>query len=376
MNIGISIGLRGTRPRILKTANFSADPGGSGAFALPSWLSLSCATVNRTSQTSASTIRTGFGANAARARSMDGALWGLNMESARAVHGGALAGWSTSGTITVTSDVDPSGAATVCAVNDNDAANAAFLVKTLSVVSGNRYVLSAWEKVIGPITSTARLDGNYTAGTVRIDRTQADVAWVRRDVSDVSTVTNCNAVIQPRTTAGDTGSVFVYAYQIELGKYPSSAFIPPSETTTRAADVLSIPSPAGISPNGFLDVDLTWVPHYAHTEQSADHDLLFFDSNNRLFLQQSTAQLVLRIGGADVLSSALTWSRNQAIRVRAQHRSAGRALVVSGATSGNGTAAGSSSSALSLPATAYLLGNASGSQECGDLRSITFFQAA
>ncbi len=168
----------------------------------------------------------------------------------------------------------------------------------------------------------------------------------------------------------------LYCYlQTEGGKYPTSAFPAAAANASRAADVLSVASPSNIAPGGFFDIDLTVAPNYTNAEQAVDHNLIYFDANNRVYVQQSSSKIVLRIGGADVLSSALTWSRETAIRVRAKHTARGRQLVITGATTGNGdTGTQSPSSAISLPATAYLLGISTGAEESSDLRDLFIYR--
>lgn len=184
------------------------------------------------------------------------------------------------------------------------------------------------------------------------------------------------SVINVAVGRGNTvpaGSCWVWGAQAEQdAKYPSSYLPTTTATKTRDADVLSIPSPSLVAPGGRFDFDLVFAPNYSSSEQGADHNLLYFGANDRVFLQQSTRKVVLRIGGADVLSNALTWSREQTIRVRARHASSGRYLEISGAASGNGSTNAGAASALTLPGTAYLLGSNTGAEECADLRVVRF----
>jgi len=371
MRMGISLGLGTAFWRVLKGASFAADPGGAGAFTLPAWLAIVCSSTGRTSQISASAIRTGFGANAARARSADGTHWGLSVEKQNSnvsPKSQTIDTWTHfSTTYTADTHVAPDGMTTA---------------DTLAWAANNRYAtpggsgsgnacLSIWARTATTGTQVRILDGIGATATKTLSLTSA---WQRGDLA--ANFTSVDLGVGTFTTNIPNGDAAVWGGQLESGLYPTSYIPTTSGTVTRNADVLSIPTPAGISPNGFVDVDLTWVPHYAQSEQGVDHDLLFFDSSNRLYVQQSTSKIILRVGGSNVLSSALTWSRNQALRIRAQHRSNGRTLVVSGATTGDGTTTGGAQSAISLPGTAYLLGNASGGQECSDLRSILFMRAA
>ena len=282
------------------------------------------------------------------------------------------AAWAKSNGFTVTNATDPSGATSACSMNDTSAAAVSQAVATFTTGAGAR-TISAWMQILGAATR-CDIQSNTGAGDLLIASAGGDAAWIRRSVSGTATAAAHNSVIAPRNvTASETGSVLVYGYQIEGGSYPSSVIVSTSgSATTRAADVLSVPSPSTIAPAGRFDATLTIAPNYATAEQAGDYDLLFFDSSNRLFLRASDNKIVMRIGGADVVSSALTWSREQALTIRAAHCASGRTLTVSGATSGNGTTTAGAASAMTLPGTAYLLGNASGAEECSDLRAITF----
>lgn len=374
MGLGVGIGLA-PRQSALAALNFTNAARVGGAFTLPTWLAITCATAGRTSQTSASAIATGFGANAARARSADGTTWGLSVEASRKNNNvdtrlDQAGVWSRAsfGTGTVVAATGPSGASDAYLLTNDGTAG--FIVATLTLPTATM-VMSVWELVNAPAPGAAVARVNANAGSMLIDRGTVDAAFVRRDISGAVTAGNFNSVLQPRALAA-AGSLTLYGYQIETGKYPGSVIPTAGAAVTRAADVLSVASPSVIAPGGFFDLTIVVAPNYATAEQAADHDLLFFDTNNRVFIQQSTAKVVLRIGGADVLSSALTWSREQGLTIRAAHKASGRTLTVSGATTGNGTATGGAASAISLPGTAYLLGNASGAEECSDLRSVLF----
>ncbi len=342
----------------------------AGAYTLPSWMAIACATTGRTSQQSASTIRTGYGANAARARSVDGAAFGLSVESARANQSPHDASaWPTqAGTVAISAATDPAGASTNVVFNDTDAAVASFRGEAITATAGTICV-SAWTKNTTAQAGTINSNLTDIANAGAIPLTGGDTDWVRREVAGTTAGGSHFAVVQPRIIDVQTGPVSVYSFQMEAGLYPGSAIGP---GVSRAADVLSLSSPALVAPGGFFDATIVVAPNYTQAEQGSDHDLLFFDTNNRVFVKASDHKIYLRIGGVDVVSSALTWSRNQAITVHASHLAAGRALVVSGATSGNGTTTGTAVAAITLPATAYVLGNASGAQECSDLRALGF----
>jgi hypothetical protein len=173
------------------------------------------------------------------------------------------------------------------------------------------------------------------------------------------------------------GTTHSYAAQLELGvKYPSSYFpiANGAENQTRTADVLVCSSPSLLAPSGFFTrIDLTFAPNFASTEYVADHNLVFFDTNNRIFLRQTDNKVVLRLGGADIVSNAAAWSREAALRVVAVHTKAGRRLLiaVNGATVSD-SGIQSAAAAVSLPGSVGILGTGSATAECSDLRRLAF----
>ncbi len=363
----MTIPISRVRPRTILSVDFGTLARSNGAYSLPSGLTLTCATINRTAQQSAATILTGFGANAARSRSVDGTAWGLSLESSRRqyVTDTRLDQWG-NGLATVTSAVDPTTGSSLCSVNSDGASG--FRILGVPLPAGS-VVLSAWIKVLAPAPTTIARANSNVAGAI-IDRSTVDATWARRDATGTALAQTYNSIIQPRVSA-EAGSMLVYGYQIEAAHYPGSVTLTTGAAVTRAADVLSTPG-ADVAGDGYFDELFTLAPNYADTEFAADHDWTYF-GGPRLYLRQSDKKLVLHTGGVDVVSSALTWSRNQAITVRAKHQASGRSLTVSGATTGNGTTTGSADSPFTVPGSVYLLGNASGPQECADLRSITFF---
>jgi hypothetical protein len=367
---------RSRRGRVLLASLFTGDPG-AGGFNLPRGMAITCPTTGRTSQTSASTLRTGFGANAARARSVNGAVWGLSVESARTNVVAAPSDFSSGswtkttgvvGTAATTDLLDPAGAngATRLAYDGSGTAGNTRIVQSTGVTPGNSvaYCMSWWGRML---TGTRTIDG-YLNLPSTIVHTTFTSTWQRFDGTDNG---NGTFALQFNLTDATLNSAFngyCYACQEELGKYPSSAF-----TGARAADVLSLSSPSTIAPGGYFDVSKVFAPHYATAEQSVDHNLVYFNDNNRLFLRQSDSKLVLRLAGANnTVSSALTWSRETALRIRARHTPREQVLEVLGATTGNGVASAAAAAAISLPATAYLLGSSTGAEESSSLYAVQF----
>jgi hypothetical protein len=366
-----------THSPLLEMFDFTTATVTNGVFALPSWLAIACATTGRTIQTSATTVRTGLGANAARARSVDGVAFGLSVEASLVNH---VASLDTISAIWAFANSAALGAGTLAGPDGSTAHELTWTTANFSVGAP----AAAGFSVVGaglPARASIWAQGDVSTSIQSYD--SASAAWTTTLAISASAWSRIDSGIASGGGSGSfsawgdasfslAGKAFLWGPQLEQRLYPSSYMPSPSGGATRAADVLSIPSPTLVAPGGFFDMTLTVAPNYSQAEQGADHDLLFFDSNNRVFIQQSTHKIVLRIGGVDVLSSALAWSREQGLTVRAAHQASGRTLTVSGATSGNGTATGASAAAITLPATAYMLGNASGAEECADLRSVGF----
>jgi hypothetical protein len=142
---------------------------------------------------------------------------------------------------------------------------------------------------------------------------------------------------------------------------------------TRDAERLSVAAASDVAPGGWFHVVLVFAPNYASGEQGADHDLLFFDAQNRLFVRASDSAIVLQAEGTDMLEMpGLTWERNQELTVEVISTEAGRTLRVAGADGGEASANDTAAGAVPVEGPLHLLGDATGSQECADLRAITF----
>ena len=368
--------VRRSRARVVPV-DFRGLSRSAGVFTnVPAWLPISCATTNRTVQTSASSLVSGIGANAFRAMSVDGAAFGLPLESSSTQQNPHTdltnVAWSAVNGATITAATDPTGASSSCSVNDPNGSAVAQLVQTITTLAGQTCI-SVWMQILAPSPTRCDVQSNTGAGDILISST-VDAAWIRRDVTGIATGAAHNSAIVPRNVvASETGSVLIYGYQIESGKYPKSVFLNTSgSSTTRAADV-SAPTGSVVMPDGYPTVSMIYAPHYASTEQGVDHNWIYIDANNRLFMQQSTSKLIWRVAGVDVASAALTWSRYQAITVTAQHSPRyGRRLTVNGVAS----TPGSASSAMTVPATVGIGGGASGPEESGSLLALGFYRDA
>lgn len=354
----------------------------TGLVTLPAWMAITCATTGRTTQTSASTLVTDLGANAARARNV-GSGWGLSMEMARTnliTYANDGNQWNTNGGGSLTSInslADPAGG-TLASLGGWVAAagDAVYFPPAVpnQLAINQAGISTLWAL---PVTGTQFdiFDINSGAYTKTVATTSG---WGRQEIAcpSVHAGTTRFCAGNKLGGAGGTSSQRLYGVQVEGSvSYPSSLIVSAGSATARAADVLAVGAPARLAPGGFFDLDMTVAPNYTQAEQAADHNLVYFDANNRVYVKQSNSTVVLRIGGVDLASSALTWSREAAIRIQAQHRAGGRRLIVTGATTGNGDSAiQSASAAITLPATGYLMGSNTGAEECADLRDLLVYR--
>jgi hypothetical protein len=341
---------------------------------LPRGLSITCGTTNRTSQTSESTLVMGYGANAARPRNV-GKGWGLSVESQRTnelKYSDWSTGWSANGMMAMPLQPDPSGllfATRFTSMGDQGS-------HYTGLVAG---VGSAWLRgVAGNAPFAHFVAGPDTAGDHWTNVT--DTSWRRYSVPSAST-----GYIRLETRdlpvgamkISDTTIIAAFGAQVEAGvKYPSS-YIPTDtgKALTRAADKLGIKT-TSLSTDEFFHVKIRFAPNYASNEvsTSGEHDLLFIDGDDRLYLRFFDRRVVLEIGGQTLESPMLPdWQREDEITVEAIHSTKVRFLhVKSPALEWSMDA--SAQVKVTGKADWYILGNSNGAQECADLRYIGFFK--
>jgi hypothetical protein len=367
---------------ILFEYDFRTAARSSNAFALPSGLALTNSSTSKTIQTSASTIVLGFGANAARARSVDGSTWGLALEKAATnwLPHGTMATMSATNISSNTAVVGPSGATEARRIVDTSS-SLGFISDASTWNAGSSGIAgctSIWA-ANGTVTSGAGTSGALSTNAITALTLGAypTTTWARRDSTGTLSSSTNSWFVSAVSDAASQATVDIAYAQFEAGKYPTSVIATAGAAATRNADVLT--ASTIWTPGGFLDATLVVSPWFTNAEMAADADLIFWDSNNRLYVEQSSKKVTLKLGGTIRLqSSALTWSRATSITVSAGlSLTTGVTLTVSGATTGNGSGSDSSyKTAISLPGTANLCGNASGPQESFDLDYVRFKAAA
>lgn len=361
----------------------AAQTGQPPVYDLGGWLSIECPTSDRTSQSSVSSLVTGYGPNAARPRDAGKGL-GLSIESKRTNKISYSDAWG-AGTSPV-DDPDPGwvkssmsstaalgpAALSMAAVFNSDGSQQSSYVSGLPVGFA-----SAWLKGAGTGVPFARFVVDPDADSKwdkLVDVTET--GWRRYGIAGASGYCRLEtrgdgdgvpvAITEPTT-------ITAYGAQLEAGvAYPSSYIPTQNFGRTREADKLYVNAPAVVAPSGYFHVKIRFAPNYASGETTAsEHDLLYIDASNRLYLRFLDGKIVLRLGGQDLESLPTTWQREQEITVEAIHSPTERRLRVTGVSPSD--LADVPGEPIPLAKPFYILGNDTGPQECADLRYLGFF---
>jgi len=168
----------------------------------------------------------------------------------------------------------------------------------------------------------------------------------------------------------------VFGLQVEAGARYASSYIPTTGSpVTRQAERLFIHDAPERFPSGFFDVELSFAPHYASDQlfPGDEHDLVYFGSQNRVFVRHSGGgtSVCMTVADEERCSGVLTWTAESVLTMRATHSSAGRTLLVDGSDQGAVTVEAPASSPLVVPRMVDILGNGQpGAQQGADLRRI------
>jgi hypothetical protein len=349
-----------------------------GVISLPAWLTITCATEDRTARIGTSAVRSDLGADAARAARLDDEEgWALLVEPATTnlITSHDLRSWSLSsadGEIVVSTA--PDGSTAYLELSDMSEGQAADLALTMSpgVQTGWR-TTSLWLWLLAPTPTQGGAQMLVSGQTPSVDIvvTALDDDWTFRAESAEVTVAGDPSFVQlwSRNEPVDTGAARFWGMQIEGRRYPTS-FIAES----RAADVLSIADPTVVTRGDhYFDVTIVYAPGYAHDETAGDHDLIFIDANHRLFFRASDQRIVLRLGGIDLVSEPLEFDRDVELTIRAAHLPSWCQLEVAGAADGNGwTGAPPRAPMPALNDPIYVLGDDTGTQEAARLRRLAW----
>lgn len=192
--------------------------------------------------------------------------------------------------------------------------------------------------------------------------------WGRHDAIRVIAASGSVYLVpgEGRTKAGLTARTLDYdvdLVQWEQGFYPTSPIITTSATVTRSQDTLSYVSgafPVDFLTNGFKVIFAPDASSAEIVNATEDWRLIQVGANDFLRIRYVLAagcRVELVIGGAVIASTVVTFSRGQALTLTAKP-SAGK-LVVSGATTGDGTYTGSGT-AWPSATTLYVAGDNAG----------------
>lgn len=372
-------GAGGSPPKELGTWSGAAGPGADGTYALPSWLELSSPSTEKTVQTGPSTLRTGFGANAARGHNVTSPpAWGLALESARTNrnHSSRIsaASWEIlhpPGSIVATQGPDAANLAATIADTNSTGMGAAVAVVDIDPLAGTS-TLSAW---VGGVQAVDQVKIASTVFPSPFGVTvPLQAGWQRISHTALeSTGGVAKDSLYPAQSPGSaTGSASFDFVSHEAGKYPSSAILTSGAAATREAEALVASGAATLAPGGYFHVTLVFAPSYASGEQAGAHTLLFFDALNRVVLD-ALNRVVLMVNGMPAVATAtLSWKRDQALTVEVVNAPTEQRITVSGHDTGGGSASAPTGTPVGLSTEIGILGGAAGSEECADLRSIRF----
>lgn len=318
---------------------FIAAAKADGTIALPAWLRYRCETAETSAQASASTVRTGFAAHAPRAFSLDGVTWGLLVEPARTniVGNQALSTWSDFFTPVIASATTPAVTTENVSVADDNAGGTERKFLDTGALSAATMTLSAWMRRV-TVTGSSQLRlllselSGLSGGQLSISVAADDPDWVRRGASGpvAALATSFVSAIPAIGTNADTGTGWFWGMQLEARSYPTSFIGADNATFTRAAGELEADVAAFVS-NGRIRGRIAFASLYADDETDADHNLVYFNDDNRLYFRKSDGAIVW-IAGGEELSVIEAIARHDLLVVEFVSSQAHRSLTVNGET--------------------------------------------
>jgi hypothetical protein len=361
----------------------AAAPTADGTLTLTSWLTHECATAQTSAQTSASSVETGFAANAARGFSRDGVAWGLlnEVDATNLSQPAPVEDWTQFGgfPLTFNAATTPAGTTEGCEAED-DSASAESQVSIVGSIEGS-WNVSGWAQKLGATGTSQFLLRDQLAGVnhATVSFSSEDDDWTYRNATaSIASATSAGTTasdgtfvrITPRSSGADTGSCRYWGMQLEARSYPTSFIGADNATFTRAASYTKALASA-VAPSGWFDLTVTYAPLYAYDEVTGEHDVIHIDADNRVYYDGSDDSYHFVLHGTEVAAAgAVTFSRDQALTVRARHLPTGVTLTVSGATTGDGSDTSADEPRVAPAKFVHILGGASGAQEGAALQSI------
>ncbi|WP_437777603.1 phage head spike fiber domain-containing protein [Sorangium sp. So ce1097] len=370
----------------------ASAPSQPGIYELPGWLTLESPTADRTVQVGEGALVSGIPADVPRARrTVDGGPWGLSLEGAREnripLSTPGQRPWRVIYDASLAAARGPDGAVSAGRVSDGDAESAAAAYVPVDRSEGATSTISGW---VGDVDGE---EGDFAwirafafddaaQGGARTKVPAPAPAWRRIDFTGVETARAGQIWVYPAAGEAARRSAASFAFMnLESARYPSSAIPTAGTARRREADVLYANNAEWLIWKGWVKAVIELAPNYASGEQLADHDLLYIDPGNRVFLRASDGALVMTATGArgvaTVATEGLSWEREQALLVEISSSSAGLSLRVTPdgeqeISVDDPAAVG----AISIPASGriHILGDPGGSQECADLRRVEFYE--
>lgn len=350
-------------------------------YMLPSWLKFSSPTEGeRTSQVAEDRLCRGYTKDVPRARNV-GNGWGLSVEreGTNLVRNSARwaldVGWGDGDMDAQTGMQDPAGGmdATEFASPGGDAGHFSNYSYDNPQLSGQ--VASSWLRGSSGVAPYAHFRHVIEEGWVDVDSDQ----WKRYVIVQNSNKTG-DMALETRNKPNGAGVIMgptkvqAFGAQIEASvKYPSSYIPTGSAQVTRLAEVLYSNAPGDLIKGGWLDVEITITPHYRSDQKSEQHEILYFDDQNRLSIDMDE-KVEFRIANDLIETKAIPFNAEDEVLIIARSTPTGRLLTVKVNGVEIESKTGRSEAAIQSPVNFYILGDGTGAQESADLRAIKFTQ--
>ncbi|WP_433929683.1 hypothetical protein AB3662_38460 [Sorangium cellulosum] len=379
-------------PNGMLTRWAAGAPAQPGIYELPRWLTLESPTPEKTVQIGESAIVSGIPADVPRARRTgEDRPWGLSLEGAREnripLSTPGQRPWRVIYDASLAEARGPDGEMSAGRVSDEDTEQASAAYVPVDRSDGSTSTISGW---VGDIDGE-KGDFAWIRAFAFDDAAQADArtkvlaparAWRRIDFTGVETDRAGQIWLYPAAGEAPRLSAASFAFlNLESARYPSSAIPTTGNARRREADVLYANNAEWLIWKGWFKALIELAPNYASGEQLADHDLLYIDPGNRVFLRASDGALVMTAtgarGAATLATEGLSWEREQAFLVELSSSPAGLSLQVTlDGEQEISVDAPAAVGAISVPESGriHILGDPGGSQECADLRRVEFYE--
>lgn len=203
-----------------------------------------------------------------------------------------------------------------------------------STFANDTFTHSIWAKVLSGTNTSQNFGCNVSNENLSIAVTTSPSDWTFFSATGALNGEFIGQLM--RDNAVETKTWLWDAHQVEALGFPTSYVDVAGSATARAPDIMSFATYADVMRLGRWK--MRWDPKYAHGEAEVTHTLLDFDSavtENNVYFDQATNSIRIRVNGVQVLSQALTFSRNPWVELAFDW--VARELTITGATTGDGT---------------------------------------